>query len=79
MEKCKRCLLREAGENVKYAEILSYLETVKNDLTDEKTAAARLEYCTSCDELISGTCRQCGCYVEIRARLKDGACPKEKW
>ena len=28
----------------------------------------------SCDYLLAGMCRKCGCYVEIRAILKDKHC-----
>ena len=27
------------------------------------------------DQLIAGMCRKCGCYVEVRAALKDSTCP----
>ena len=27
------------------------------------------------DQLIAGMCRKCGCYVEVRAALKDSICP----
>lgn len=79
MKKCKKCLLREAGESVTYEEITAYLETISDLLTDKTTVEKRLEYCKNCDSLISGTCLKCGCYVEVRASLKDGACPSDKW
>lgn len=42
---------------------------------------SRLSICRSCDQLISGSCLKCGCYVEIRAALKNSACPcsPAKW
>ncbi|MCR5207438.1 MAG: DUF6171 family protein [Eubacterium sp.] len=79
MNKCKKCLLLEAGEKVKHAELTAYLETIKDSLTDEATSNNRLDICKTCDGLISGMCLNCGCYVEIRARLKDAGCPKEEW
>ena len=42
----------------------------------------RLSMCKACDNLISGMCIKCGCYVEIRAALKDKCCPdydNKKW
>lgn len=79
MEKCKKCLLLEAGESVTYEQINAYLASVRSELTDEKTAEKRLEFCKSCDNLISGMCLKCGCYVEVRARLKNGSCPEERF
>ena len=39
------------------------------------------EICMSCDRLLAGMCRICGCYVELRASLKRNACPAvhPKW
>ena len=76
---CKKCLLLEAGESVTYSEIMSYLETIKDKLINEKEALKRLEECKKCNSLISGMCRKCGCYAEVRARLESGVCPDEKW
>ncbi len=36
---------------------------------------ARLALCQECSELLSGTCRLCGCYVETRAAKKGLQCP----
>lgn len=81
--KCKKCLLYEAGEKVTYQQIMDYVATLdKNDLVSDETLNARLKHCKSCDFLISGMCRKCGCYVEVRARLKDQSCPNydnRKW
>lgn len=79
MKNCKRCLLREAGETVTYEEISAYLDSIKETLTDEITAEKRLEHCKLCESLISGMCLKCGCYVEVRARLREGECPAEEW
>ncbi len=80
---CKKCLLLEAGEKVTYSEIMAVVDTYdKNDLVDEITLSARLNFCKKCDFLIAGMCRKCGCYVEIRARLKNQSCPNydnKKW
>ncbi len=80
---CKKCLLYEAGEKVTYDEIMSYVSTLdKNDLVSEDLYCERISKCKKCDFLISGMCRKCGCYVEIRARLKNTDCPnydKKLW
>ena len=83
MNKCKKCLLLEAGENVTYSEIMQYINSLdESEKTDEATAKSRLALCKNCDNLISGMCLKCGCYVEVRARLKHSDCPNaddRKW
>ncbi|MBR3149835.1 MAG: hypothetical protein IKF64_06670 [Eubacterium sp.] len=76
MQKCKKCLLLEAGESVTYGEIMQYVSTLdKADLADGGEYERRISICKNCDNLISGMCLKCGCYVEVRARLADSACP----
>ena len=76
MNKCKKCLLLEAGESVTYSEIMQYVASLdESEKADAATAEKRLNCCKSCDSLISGMCLKCGCYVEVRARLKDSECP----
>jgi hypothetical protein len=81
--KCKKCLLLEAGEKVTYEEIMQFVAGLdKAELADESVIASRLAQCKECDNLISGMCLKCGCYVEIRARLKNSDCPdydKRRW
>lgn len=80
---CKKCLLYEAGEKVTYDEIMNYVATLdKKDLVAENVYDNRIKHCKNCDFLISGMCRKCGCYVEVRARLKTQNCPNaddRKW
>lgn len=80
---CKRCLLLESGEGVTYKEIMEYVSTIPNDdIVDLEIFNKRIEHCRNCDNLISGMCRKCGCYVEVRARLKKADCPdynNRKW
>ncbi len=73
---CKRCLLYEAGERAAYTQVQAYLDTVPSDeLASPTVRKNRLDLCQRCDQLISGMCRKCGCYVEVRAAMKDGTCP----
>lgn len=73
---CKKCLLYEAGEKVTYDEIMKYVATLdKSEIVTETDYNNRISYCKTCDNLISGMCLKCGCYVEVRARLKDKNCP----
>ncbi len=73
---CKKCLLYEAGEKVTYDEIMKYVDSLdKKSLVSEEEFETRIEGCKRCDYLISGMCRKCGCYVEVRARLNNMGCP----
>lgn len=74
--KCKKCLLLEAGEEASYKTVADYISNLDNALkASDSEYNRRLDLCRSCDFLIAGMCRKCGCYVEIRAILKDKSCP----
>ena len=76
MQNCKKCLLLEAGERVTYDEIMRYVATLdKNELITDDIYSQRIDICKTCDNLLSGMCVKCGCYVEVRARLKNADCP----
>ena len=80
---CKKCLLLQAGENVTYEEIKEYISSLdKSLIVNDDIYKQRLSHCTKCDNLISGMCLKCGCYVEVRAKLKKSYCPdysNRKW
>lgn len=80
---CKKCLLLEAGENKSFESVQSYLDNLSDDLkVSDDEYNKRIDCCKSCDNLISGMCLKCGCYVEIRAMLKDKKCAdfdNRKW
>lgn len=80
---CKKCLLLEAGENKSFEEVKDYINNLDSALkVSNEIYQRRLSFCRACDYLISGMCRKCGCYVEIRAVLKDKCCPDfnhRKW
>ena len=48
---------------------------------DEDTSSARMEICNGCPELIKLTkqCKECGCFMAVKTKLKLAACPLEKW
>lgn len=83
MSVCKKCLLLEAGEQKSFAGVKDYLDTIDNSLkVNDDLYKKRLSLCRECNNLISGMCLKCGCYVEIRAALKNKACPDfddKKW
>ena len=47
----------------------------ENIRTPEEDYRARLQLCQECVELMNGTCRLCGCYVETRAAKRVQGCP----
>lgn len=83
LAKCKKCLLNEAGESKSLKLVEDYLNSLEQELKVTRDIyIKRLSMCKSCDNLISGMCIKCGCYVEIRAALKDKCCPdydNKKW
>lgn len=71
-----RCLLKEAGEAEMAASIAEYVALLDEAIrTPEEIYRERLAICQDCDQLQSGTCRLCGCYVETRAAKKGQQCP----
>ena len=74
-KECKRCLLLEAGEKKTYEDVTAYINSLPDDERAEKEVVDfRLSKCRECDRLISGMCLSCGCYVELRAALKNNKC-----
>lgn len=79
VKECKRCLLREAAEEDTLRDIQGQIEKLASDeKADEALYRSRLDACRECDQLISGVCMKCGCYVEFRAAFKKMKCPNVK-
>ena len=80
---CKKCLLLEAGEEKSFIGVKDYIDTIDNSLkVNDDLYVKRLSFCKECDNLISGMCLKCGCYVEIRAVFRNKSCPDfddKKW
>lgn len=53
------------------------------ELADEETSNKRLSLCMSCEAYThGGTCKYCGCLVQIRTKIKGRYCPyplNPKW
>ena len=47
----------------------------EEDRTPEEEYERRLSKCRECDHLLSGMCRICGCFVEMRAAIVVRHCP----
>ena len=77
--RCIRCLLRDLAEEDQ-KDLKKYLDAIKReDRASDDVTEARLSLCRECEKLADATCEACGCYVEFRAALRDGRCPKKKW
>ena len=77
---CRRCLLADMVDDSAKKTVKEGIDAIlESDRADEKVYDERLSICRLCDNLLSGTCLQCGCYVEIRAAIKKGRCPGKKW
>ncbi len=80
---CKRCLLLESAEGDMLRAITERVEKLPpEEKVSQEVYEERLALCRSCDNLISGMCLKCGCYVEFRAAFKDKRCPNtadRKW
>lgn len=81
LRSCRRCLLREMADQDEYFRSLQvYIENMDPNIrTEEGLYEERLAVCRECDMLLQGMCRKCGCYVELRAAVKNNVCPQGKW
>ena len=71
-----RCLLFEAGQADMARTVAEYVASLDESVrASEQDYQARLALCQDCPELMNGTCRLCGCYVETRAAKKGQKCP----
>lgn len=79
---CRKCLLRDMGEDAYFENLNSYIRSLDPDLkVSDEVYEARLAECRTCKNLLSGMCRICGCYVELRAAMKKNPCPmvRPRW
>lgn len=74
-----RCLLKDTPEKELLQNIREYISGLDEDIkADEEVYKKRLSVCEGCDRLMNGVCLKCGCYVEMRAAVKNNRCPSEK-
>lgn len=79
---CRQCLLRDMPESKRFQSMYDYIARLsKDDKVPDETYEKRLEICRKCEHLMSGMCRKCGCYVEMRAAMKIRSCPDipDRW
>ena len=73
---CFKCLLEDLDESEIFKSVKEMIDAIpEENRTVPDEYHRRLEICRACESLISGTCVKCGCYVELRARLKNQDCP----
>lgn len=53
----------------------------RENYAEEDVAKERLSICKECPELIKLTsqCKQCGCFMSAKTKLKVASCPLGKW
>lgn len=54
----------------------AYIANLDEDIkAEEELYQKRLAVCKQCDNLWDGMCKKCGCYVELRAAIRNKSCP----
>ncbi len=82
---CKKCLLMDVNPEEYSAKIGRILDlTEESRKADDNLYQQRVMVCRSCEKLVvtgkeTGTCLACGCFVELRAALKESRCPYKYW
>lgn len=77
--RCRQCLRRDMTDvDDFYRDVLRFRSLLsEEERTADSEYEARLSKCRECGSLENGTCRQCGCFVEMRAARIDMHCPRE--
>lgn len=76
-----RCLLKDSDASMAES-VQAYIDSLPEEIrTDDAERRTRLDLCMQCPQLIDGTCRLCGCYVEARSAKRTVHCPSvpPKW
>lgn len=80
---CKRCLMFEEDGGQLIATLQEYIKSIEEEYkVSREIYEKRLEACDSCESLMNGMCRFCGCFAAVRAVKKAMHCPHpdgEKW
>ena len=74
---CRRCLLEDMPSQAALAANIRDLIALlpENQRASREETERRLAICRDCDQLRSGMCALCGCYVELRAAKARMGCP----
>lgn len=79
---CKRCLLLKKPGEEYFQKLENYIAGLdEEDRVSQEIYEKRLTTCGTCEYLMDGMCRLCGCFVELRASLRVRKCPSvpAKW
>lgn len=77
---CLKCLLREMDQNAYFQNLHDYIMNLDEDIkVSPELYEERLGICKDCDYLAEGMCRACGCFVELRAAIRNNGCSYNKW
>lgn len=77
---CRRCLTKDMDMDAYFENLHAYIANMDEDIkAEEPLYQKRLSVCQECDLLADGMCRACGCYVELRAAVKERRCPYGQW
>tara|TARA_R110000851_G_scaffold68908_1_gene154626 strand:- start:262 stop:669 length:408 start_codon:yes stop_codon:yes gene_type:complete len=54
---------------------------MSNFFVNDKTYKDRLDICRDCPMLFKATmsCKRCGCFMRIKAKMSSMSCPDKKW
>ena len=74
--KKKRQEQLELGAAVRPGDLLD-----KSNYTSEEESESRYSICEQCPSLIKLThqCKECGCFMKLKTKLKTATCPLGKW
>ncbi|MDO5135962.1 MAG: DUF6171 family protein [Eubacteriales bacterium] len=79
---CRKCLPPGKGREEYFESLGRYIQQMDESVkVDQETYEKRLAVCGSCEKLLDGMCRLCGCFVELRAAQRVRKCPDipAKW
>lgn len=50
-------------------------------MASQPVAVERMKTCKACQDFIALTsmCKNCGCYMPFKTKLREAACPKSYW
>lgn len=77
--------LFEQGKNLsKFAlDLVRHIKSTdgKDLMVDDELFQERINICNSCEKYDAGPnrCKECGCYLDVKARLILDSCPLGKW
>ena len=52
-----------------------------NPFASEQLKKERMDMCRACDQFKPRTqqCNKCGCFMQLKTKMKDAHCPIDKW